>query len=121
MRLVTAVAGLLVASSSIAQNYLPEVTSNAALLRSQTQCQALRCDGVFTKYWWTVQPLTDGTAALVIQPGTPYDITDTVSGRTGALTAPEQTAVVPRSTIQSLIPAPDAVVATPDMKGIIAQ
>lgn len=41
----------------------PDLASAQA--RSAEQAKALGCDST-TPYWWAVQPLTDGTAAIVI-------------------------------------------------------
>ena len=54
-------------------NYLVFPTFAQAQARSQQQCQAV-CDpgDKVTKYWWNVVPLTDGTAAVEIQPSGYY-------------------------------------------------
>ena len=59
----------------MSETYLPQPTLTAAQARSNQQALALGCDGVLTQYWWPVQQLTDGTAAIVITPGTPFDAT----------------------------------------------
>ena len=75
------------------QQYLPQATMEAALARSATQCTAMGCDGVNTKYWWATVALQNGTAAVVIEASGPY-------GPTG-LTAAEQAALVPYATMCS--------------------
>lgn len=69
----------------------------SALARSQQQCQALGCDGVKTRYWWSVQPLIDGTAALVIDQSGPGAATTT------SAKAPQPTGLSPaeQSSLQS--------------------
>lgn len=75
------------------QQYLPQATIEAALARSATQCTAMGCDGINTKYWWQAITLQNGTAAVVIEASGPY-------GPAG-LTAAEQAALVPYATMCS--------------------
>lgn len=86
--------------------FLPQPDAPTALSRSLSQCAALGCDGVRTKYWWSVQPLTDNSVAIVIQIGTPFDkttTTSTVKTATG-LNAPEQAALVSASSLGTKLP-----------------
>jgi hypothetical protein len=104
--------------------YLPQPTLAAAQARSNQQALALNCDGVRTKYWWSVQayaaPDTNGNmAAIVINTGTAFDVTATnakVAVPTG-LTAPEQATLQTAPQVASLLPVvvnPLAAVATVD-------
>lgn len=88
------------------QTYLPQPTLAAAQARSNQQALALGCDGVLTKYWWPVQQLTDGTAAIVITPDTPYDVTTSnmVAIQPVGLTSDEQTALQGRADLGTLLP-----------------
>lgn len=65
----------------MAATYLPQSSLAICQSRSATQCSALNCDGILTKYWWSCQvfanAVSGNTAALVIQPGTPFDVTTT--------------------------------------------
>lgn len=91
--------------------YLPQPTLTISQTRSQQQALALGCDGLLTQYWWPVQgytgpDLNNNTAAVVIFPGTPFDVTTTnkiVPIPTG-LTAQEQTAVLTRAAVGTLLP-----------------
>lgn len=87
---------LLMVSTAQAQTYLPETNVATAQTRSQTACQSQTCDGVQTIYWWQVQGLTDGTAAIVIQPSGPYSNT--------LLTGSEQAAVVTATSLGTKLP-----------------
>ena len=86
-------------------SYLVESSLTAARARSAAQCTALGCDGVDTKYWWSVYALTDGTAVVEIEPAGPYGASFTSSKGSGSLTTAEQAVLVPYSTIQPLLPA----------------
>lgn len=68
---------IVLVSAAQAQTYLPQPDMATCLARSQAQCQALGCDGVNTRYWWTCIPLMDGTAAIEVRPGSPFDATTT--------------------------------------------
>jgi hypothetical protein len=78
MRLLLALGLVLFPSVAFAQavqtstTYLVLPTLQGAQARSQTQCAEVGCDGVQTIYWWEVDALTDGTAAIAIQPSGPY-------------------------------------------------
>lgn len=87
---------VVLAGPAAAQTYLPQADLATAQARSQTQCAALGCDGVQTTYWWQVQPLSDGTAAVVVQPSGPFG--------PAALTAPEQSALVSPTVLGTKIP-----------------
>lgn len=78
----------------------------ACLARSQAQCQALGCDGVVTKYWWTCIPLTDGTAAIEVRPGTPFDATtmNAVAKSPTGLSGTEQGALQTKEQIDAKLP-----------------
>lgn len=105
--LIRATAALLLLSSmASAQQYLPQTSAAAAATRSQQMCAAAKCDGQFTKYWWPVQPLTDGTASIVIIPGTSFDqMWDRMGAcATCALTPAEKSAVVPASSLGTKLP-----------------
>lgn len=89
---------------------LPDMPT--ALARSQTQCQALGCDGVFTKYWWNVIQLTDGTAAVEIHPNGVFGKTIGGIGPCAVgcgLTPAEQAALKTAAQLGSLIPTSNAV------------
>lgn len=100
-----------------ADSYLVFSTQAAALARSQTQCTALKCDGVQTIYWWNViGPLNAGTAgstavaansyAVEIQPSGPYGATTTTSKvavPTGLSTS-EQSSLVTGTALGPLAP-----------------
>lgn len=71
-------------SAAIAQvvdlnSYLTFSTPQAASERSQQMCGAVGCDGVRTRCWWAVKVLSDGTAALRIEPGGFYGKTTTAA------------------------------------------
>lgn len=53
-------------------------TAGQAHARSQQACAQYGCDGVLTREWWSVVPLTDGTFALEIQNTGIYGKTATV-------------------------------------------
>lgn len=90
-----------------ANSYLVLPTPAQAQTRSQQQCQTLGCDGVRTKYWWTVQPLTDSTAAVVILPSGIYGLAANGVGPCAVgcgLTPLEQSAVVTATTLGTRLP-----------------
>jgi len=76
----------------------------AAQAASNSQASALGCDGITTKYWWAVQPLTDGTCALVINPGTQFDTDVTVGKLTAGLTAGQKSAIINAVTAGTKLP-----------------
>jgi hypothetical protein len=86
--------------------YLAQPDLPTAQARSNQQARTLGCDGVLTQYWWSVQPLTDGTAAIVIMPGTPFDVTtsNAVSPQPVGLTADEQASLQGRAQLGTLLP-----------------
>jgi hypothetical protein len=86
-------------------SYLVHPNLAAALARSASQCAVLGCDGIGTKYWWNVIPLTDGTAAIEIQPSGPFGETHTNPHGTHGLNAVEHAALKPAATITPLMPA----------------
>lgn len=69
--------------------YLVHPDMAACLARSAAQCQRLGCQPG-TTYWWSCEPLTDGTASVVIRPGDP-DFGSTTRGQ--GLNAAEITAL----------------------------
>jgi hypothetical protein len=82
----------------MASTYLPQPSVAAAQARSNQQALALGCDGITSVYWWPVQPLTDGTATLVITPGTAQDVvTSTKKVLNVGLTAQEQSTIQTRA------------------------
>lgn len=98
--------------------YIVYSTQALALARSQTQCGAVKCDGVKTQYWWNViGPLNAGTAglqsvaansyAVEVRPGDPYfdATTKTVAAcAVGCgLTPPEQATLVTAAQIAPLV------------------
>lgn len=91
--------------------YLPQPTLNAAQQRAQQQASALDCDGVLTQFWWAVTPYVapDGqgnNAAVVIYPGTPFDVT-TANLKTinpVGLTAQEQATLQTAQQVSPLLP-----------------
>jgi hypothetical protein len=102
LKFAAAVVALLACwSSARAQpTYLPQASIAAAQARSQALCAAQPnpCDGVNTIYWLHVQPLTDGTAALRLDPNTPYSAT------AAGLTPAEQSTVVSISVMGTKLP-----------------
>lgn len=72
--------------------------------RSAAMCTAMKCDGVQTKYWWNCLPLTDGTAAMEIQPSGDFSKSASNTKGSGALTLPEQAALVPATMIAAKLP-----------------
>lgn len=87
-------------------SYLVMPDQASALARSQQQCQALGCDGVKTRYWWGVQPLSDGTAALVIdQAGASAATTTSAKApQPTGLSAAEQSFLQSAAAIAPLLP-----------------
>jgi hypothetical protein len=92
--------------------YLVFPTFAQAQARSQQQCQALNCDPT-TIWWWNVVQLTNGTAAVEIQPSGFYSATDTLSVGPCAvgcgLTAAEQSALQTAAQLGSLLPQPSSI------------
>jgi hypothetical protein len=87
------------------ETYLVQANLSLAQERSAQQAAALGCDQVFTRYWWAIMPLKDGTAAVVIQPGTPFDVTaSTKTKPTSGLTTQEQSGLKTATEIQPLLP-----------------
>ena len=95
---------LLIALPASAQSYLVEPTLAAAQTRSQQQCTILACDGVKTIYWWYVQPLTNGTAAIQINTSGLYGVTTTIKSSTAGLSPAEILALVSAASIAPLLP-----------------
>lgn len=94
----------LLAAPAVAQPlYLQQTDLPTAQARSQQQCVAVKCDGVFTRYWWPVQALTSG-AAIIVQSSGPYASQVTVNGKSGGLTAPEVSALQTAAQIAPLLP-----------------
>jgi len=116
---IIALAGL-AAAHALAQTpeYVIYPNQTACQARAQTQCAALKCDGVQTVYWWgctgPLQPglvgpnaVTNQSYALTIQPGTPYDITtnNLVSNGSVGLNSTEQAKIEPASAMANVLPA----------------
>lgn len=108
---------LLAASPAIAQTYLVEPSLSACQTRTAAQCTALGCDGVKTQFWWACQVLasatatggangTGGSAALTIQPGTPFDVTATTKSVAvpAGLSTAEQSAVQTMAQLGTALP-----------------
>lgn len=96
---------LTVASAAHAQTQSYVVLPNiaAAQARSAAQCAALGCTGG-TKYWWQVQPLTDGTAALRVEATGPFSESTTVGGHAAGLNAAEHSAKVGYGAMSTKLP-----------------
>lgn len=103
-----------VACPALAQQYLQQPDIAACLARSAAQCVALGCDGKQTVYWWVCQPLTDGTAAIVID--TTRLEFGAVSPKGPGLNASEQQALQSNAAISAKLPAavPDIDLSKPD-------
>jgi len=112
-------AAILSAFQALAQTseYVIYPSQAACQARTQTQCAALKCDGVKTVWWWgctgplqsgTVGPniVTNASYALTIQPGTPFDTTDQnlVSNGTVGLNATETNKIEPASAMANVLP-----------------
>jgi hypothetical protein len=100
----------------VTQTYLPQTTIAAAQARSNQQALALGCDGMRTKYWWPIIQYaspdeTGNMAALVITPGTPFDVTTTnaIVPQPVGLAAHEQAQVQPAAQVAKLLPAPASI------------
>lgn len=91
-----------VAWPALAQQYLPQADMATCLARSAAQCQALGCDGKQTVYWWECQPLTDGTAAVVIDTTRPEF--GAVSPKGPGLNAAEQQTLQSKAAISAKLP-----------------
>lgn len=100
----------------MAENYLVHPTAQIALARSRAQAIALKCDGINTQYWWRVQPLTDGTAAIVIESTGPFGTGVTINGFTGTLTGQETAALLSKATITPLLPPPFPLTPNPTLR-----
>lgn len=85
----------------MAQQYLPQPDMATCLARSAAQCQALGCQNG-TTYWWECRKLTDGTAAVTIDPTRP----DFDSGhpRGPGLSAGERAALLARAEMSTKLP-----------------
>lgn len=93
------------------QQYLtfPDIASAQA--RSAEQAKALGCDGT-TQYWWSVQPLIDGTAAVVVDTDRPeFGATHPQKGV--GLGKGERDALQSKAAITPKLPGSDAAVAAP--------
>lgn len=131
MRRWLALALCLWASAASAQvvgspSYLIFPTEAACLARSKQQCQALGCDGVLTKYWWScIGPLsagligpaavTAGSYAIQVQSNGPFGATTAtqVSPTVVGLATAEQMRLVSQTAIAPLLPAAINPAATP--------
>jgi hypothetical protein len=92
-------------------SYIVFPTLAQAQARSQAQCAALGCDGKFTVFWWNVVPLTDGTAAVEIQPSGTFS-TATAAGpckTSCGLTANEQSQLQTATQLGTKLPAANSV------------
>jgi hypothetical protein len=80
----------------------------AAQARSAQTATALGCDGVFTKYWWECDQLTNGQGALIIQASGSFG---TKPGPTALqqLTPAEIASLQTYATVQPLLPKPIAI------------
>lgn len=103
MTLIRTLLFLALASPAAAQSYLVEPSLPSAQARSAAQCAALGCVEN-TQYWWSVQPLTDGTAAVVIEPSGAYSQQTTVGSVTAGLTSAEIAALKTADQIAPLLP-----------------
>ena len=106
------------AVSSPSPSYLIYPNQAACLARSKTMCQAMKCDGVQTIYWWdcSTGPLSAGTVgatavaagsfAMRIEQSGTYSATtsNAVSGGTQGLSASEQLALVSATAIAPVLP-----------------
>jgi hypothetical protein len=105
-----------VAHAAFAQDYKIYASQSACQTRTQTQCQALKCDGVQTVYWWPcVGPLQPGTVgpnavtnssyALEIT-NAPFGATtnNLVSNGTVGLNATEVNSLEPASAMANVLP-----------------
>jgi hypothetical protein len=98
--------------------YLIFPNQAGALARAQTQCIAVKCDGVQTKYWWNVVgPLAAGTAGTTVVTAGSYAVEIDSIGPFAAinnfvpacaigcgLTGPEQATLVTAPQITPLLP-----------------
>lgn len=104
-------------SPVFAQTYLVEPSLVACQTRAATQCTSLGCDGVKTQFWWACQVLasatatggangTGGSAALTIQPGTPFDMSTTnkIAPNAVGLSTAEQSAVQTMTQLGTALP-----------------
>lgn len=102
MRRLLSLALCVVAWPALAQQYLPQPDIATCLARSTAQCQALGCDGKQTVYWWACQPLTDGTAAVVIDTTRPEF--GAVNPKGPGLNEAEQQALQSKAAISAKLP-----------------
>lgn len=88
-------------------SYLVFPTPAEAIARTEAQCVQYGCTGT-TDYWWAVQELTDGTAALVIQASGPYGPSANIGPCTAncGLTAAEVTALKSAADLGTRLPDP---------------
>jgi hypothetical protein len=108
---IIAVFALLI-SPAAAQTYLvepdlPTAQARSAALWQSVECQPQpQCDAAqITKYLLPVQPLTDGTAAVVVPAGAaPGALFVRGDGVTASLTAPEQAALATAATLLTKLP-----------------
>lgn len=102
MRAAAFVCALFFPALVSAQQYLPQIDLTTCRQRSAQQCQALGCDGRKTIYWWDCAALTDGAAAVVIDP-TRQDFA-AVHPKGMGLTAAEQAALQTRTQLGTKLP-----------------
>lgn len=84
-------------------SYLVLPNLAAAKARSAQQCTILKCQPG-TTYWWNVIALTDGTAAIEIQPNGPFSASTANVHATAGLNTAERAALKPAATITPLMP-----------------
>lgn len=89
--------------------YLVHPDLKTAQDRSSAQAIALGCGrdpADVTKLWWDVQPLTDGSAAIVVIPGTQSDATvsNAFARIPVGLDVKEQGGLQPRAILATLLP-----------------
>lgn len=95
-----------------AQTYLPQPDLKTAQDRSAALWQAVQCQPQpscdvqqVTKYLLPVQPMTDGTAAIMVPDGIVGGVVSSnKAGRSAVLTAPEQAAIVTKDTLGTKLP-----------------
>jgi hypothetical protein len=88
-----------------ADSFLLFSTPTAAQNRSGQMSNQMHCDGVLTKFWYEVLPLTDGRGAMAVRPTGPYG---TKPGPTALsqLTPSEISQLQPYSVIAGLLKDP---------------
>jgi hypothetical protein len=77
---------------------MPTAQARTALMATR-----LGCDGVGTKYWYYLIQLTNGQVAMIVNQSGPFDSSPGPTALS-QLTPIEIAALVPSSTISSLIP-----------------